>query len=70
MTGKAHDKKILVIEDDMSLRKAIVEKLTFNGFNTIGTADGEEGLRVALQLKPDLVLLDILMPKIDGWWKW
>lgn len=66
MTQIASDKKILVIEDERSLRKALVEKLTLNGFTVIGAADGEEGLRVSLELKPDLILLDLLMPNMDG----
>lgn len=66
MTQTAHDKKILVVEDDNSLRKAIVEKLTFNGFNAVGAEDGEKGLELSLSWKPDLVLLDLLLPKMDG----
>lgn len=66
MTQIPSDKKILVIEDDKSLRKAIVEKLTFNGFKTAGAEDGEKGLQLCLDWKPDLVLLDLLLPRIDG----
>ena len=66
MTQIASDKKILVVEDDKSLRKAIVEKLTFNGFKTTGAVDGEEGMRLCLDWKPDLVMLDLLLPKMDG----
>lgn len=66
MTQTAYDKKILVVEDDKSLRKAIVEKLTLNGFNAVEAEDGEKGLKLSLSWKPDLVLLDLLMPKMDG----
>lgn len=66
MTQNASDKKILVVEDDRGLRKAIVEKLTFSGFKTAGAEDGEKGIQLALDLKPDLVLLDLLLPKMDG----
>lgn len=66
MTQIASDKKILVIEDDKSLRKAIVEKLTFNGFKTAGAEDGEKGMQLSLDWKPDLVVLDLLLPKMDG----
>ncbi len=62
----ATNKKILVVEDDKSLRTAIVNKLTLNGFKVAGTVDGEEGVRIALEWHPDLVILDILMPKMDG----
>ena len=64
-----NNKKILVIEeveDDDSLRKAINEKLSLEGFEVIGAKDGEEGLAIALSHKPDLILLDIMMPKMDG----
>lgn len=66
MTQIASDKKILVIEDDKSLRKAIIEKLTFSGFKTAGAEDGEKGMQLSLDLKPDLIVLDLLMPKMDG----
>lgn len=66
MTQIASDKKILVIEDDKSLRKAIIEKLNFNGFKTASAEDGEKGLQLSLDWKPDLVVLDLLMPKMDG----
>lgn len=66
MTQIASDKKILVVEDDQSLRKAVVEKLTFNGFKTVGAEDGGKGIQLALDWKPDLVVLDLLMPKMDG----
>lgn len=66
ITDSASDKTILVVEDEMMLRKILLEKLTINGFKAIGAEDGEEGLRMALEKKPDLVLLDILLPKMDG----
>jgi len=66
MTQNASDKKVLVVEDDKSLRKAIIEKLTHNGFKTTGAEDGEKGMQSALDWKPDLVVLDLLMPKMDG----
>lgn len=62
----ASDKKILVIEDDKSLRNAIVEKLMHNEFKTVGAEDGEKGIQLSLEWKPDLVVLDLLMPKMDG----
>jgi DNA-binding response OmpR family regulator len=66
MIQTTQDKKILVIEDDKSLRKAILEKITLYGFHCVGSADGEEGTQIALEMKPDLVILDLLMPKMDG----
>ncbi|MDP3964232.1 MAG: response regulator [bacterium] len=58
--------RILIVEDEESLRKALVTKLSAEGFRTLESANGEEGLRVALDQKPDLILLDILMPKMHG----
>lgn len=58
--------KILIIEDECSLRKALADKFTKEGFMVIEAKDGEEGLKLALKEKPDLILLDIIMPKMDG----
>ncbi len=55
-----------VIEDEQSLLTALREKLAHEGFSFLGAKDGEEGLDLALQNHPDLILLDILMPKMDG----
>lgn len=59
-------KKILIVEDEEIMLKALVEKFTNEGFEVIKAVDGEDGLGVALQEKPDLILLDILLPKMDG----
>jgi len=60
------NKKILIVEDDRSLLLALQEKFTNEGFSVVTALDGEEGLIVAEKEKPDLLLLDIKMPKIDG----
>lgn len=60
------DKTILVIEDDAVLRSALVDKLKHDGFSVTSAEDGEEGLTTALAIKPDLILLDLMMPKMDG----
>lgn len=59
-------KRILVIEDEPSLRKALNDKLIREGFTTYQATDGKEGLEMALREHPDLVLLDIIMPVMDG----
>jgi DNA-binding response OmpR family regulator len=59
-------KNILVVEDEASLRGALKEKLTLEGFVILEAKDGEEGLAMALREHPDLILLDNLMPKMDG----
>ena len=59
-------KRVLIIEDEPPMLQALNDALTGAGFETLLAGDGEEGLRMALQQKPDIILLDILMPKIDG----
>lgn len=62
-------KKILiveVVEDEISLRNALRDKLVREGFTMLEAKDGEEGLEIALREHPDLILLDIIMPKMDG----
>lgn len=59
-------KYILIIEDDKSLRDALKDRLLNEGFGILEARNGEEGLFVALDKKPDLILLDIVMPRMDG----
>ena len=59
-------KKILIVEDDKSFLWIIKQSFENEGFSVISAQDGEEGLEVAVKEKPDLILLDILMPKMDG----
>jgi len=59
-------KKVLVVEDEKSLREALVIEFTKTGFIVFEAKDGEEGLEVAFKEHPDIILLDVLMPKMDG----
>lgn len=59
-------KKILIVEDDEFARKAIVDKFSREGFSVLQARDGEEGLHSALENQPDIILLDIILPKMDG----
>jgi DNA-binding response OmpR family regulator len=59
-------KKILIIEDETSLIEVLANKITSEGFEVIKASNGEEGLETALSSHPDLILLDIIMPKMDG----
>lgn len=59
-------KKILIIDDEQDLREAIATTLSYEGFEVITAGDGEEGLTLSLKEKPDLIFLDIIMPKLDG----
>ena len=59
-------KKILVIEDDKFLLKIIKKKLSSEDYQLIQAMNGEEGLRAAREEKPDLILLDLVLPEMDG----
>lgn len=59
-------KKILIVEDDKFLRELIVQKLLKEGYETSEAVDGEEGIKKVKEEKPDLVLLDLILPGIDG----
>lgn len=59
-------KVLLVVEDSLSLRNVLRDTLKEEGFNILEAGDGENGLKIATKEHPDLILLDILMPKIDG----
>ena len=62
----AESKKILIVEDDLALRKVLVDKLNDEGFNVLEAENGVRGIDVALREHPALILLDIFMPKMDG----
>ncbi len=59
-------KRILLVEDDRFLRRACEVSLKQRGFAVTTAVDGEEGLRLARSERPDLILLDMLMPKLSG----
>jgi CheY-like chemotaxis protein len=58
--------RVLIIEDDKLLRKACEAGLLKRGLDVLTAADGEEGIRQAQAVSPDLILLDMLMPKLSG----
>jgi two-component system alkaline phosphatase synthesis response regulator PhoP len=59
-------KKILVVEDEQILLKDLADKFTKEGFEVFTAGDGQEGLNIAFKNHPDLILLDIVMPIMDG----
>ena len=59
-------KKVLLVEDDKFLCDLMVRKFKDENFDVYVAMDGEEGLRSAIENKPDLILLDLVMPKMDG----
>jgi DNA-binding response OmpR family regulator len=58
--------KVLIVDDDAFLSGIYATKLELEGFQVATARDGEEGLKAALREKPALILLDVLMPKLDG----
>jgi DNA-binding response OmpR family regulator len=59
--------RILIVEDEPVLMRALTDAFTARGFLVLTAADGEAGLDMALSAEPDLILLDIMLPKIDGY---
>jgi len=64
--NKNLNKKILIIEDEDALAQVLVDQFTSAGFSVSRGVDGEEGLRLALEQHPDAILLDMIIPKLDG----
>lgn len=60
-------KKILIVEDEAELVKALQIRLHRENFETIVASDGEEGLRKVKEENPDLIVLDIILPRMDGY---
>ena len=59
-------KKILIVDDEPSIQDLLVFNLEKEGYKTITASDGEEGVSLALSQNPDLILLDVMLPKADG----
>jgi two-component system sensor histidine kinase/response regulator len=59
-------KKILIIEDELAYSKLLQKELEVQGYQVLSAENGIDGLELATQTKPDLILLDIRMPKMDG----
>lgn len=59
-------KVLLIVEDDRPILELIMDKLNNEGYKTLAAKDGEEGLKVAEENHPDLILLDIILPKMSG----
>lgn len=58
--------KVMVVEDDAALREIYSIRITAEGYEVVSAGDGEEALAVAVREKPDLILSDVMMPKISG----
>jgi signal transduction histidine kinase/DNA-binding response OmpR family regulator len=72
-TGMIHAERrtrlstILIIDDDPAMRELLERYLSRSGFRVVSAADGKSGLNMAKVLKPSVIVLDIMMPRIDGW---
>jgi two-component system alkaline phosphatase synthesis response regulator PhoP len=60
------DKTILIIEDEEPMLNALATKFEKDGFNVLKAQDGEEGLKEGLDKRPNIMMVDIIMPKMDG----
>src|SRR3989441_11685344 len=60
------NQRLLIVEEELPMRTALKDCLEGEGYRVLTAADGEVGLERALKEKPDLILLDIMMPKLDG----
>ena len=63
MTGET----VLIIEDDPTMLRGLKDNFQFEGYQVATAADGEKGLEAALSVKPDLIVLDIMLPKVNGY---
>ncbi len=66
MPGKSQTHKILLVEDDDALANVYLTRLETEGFETRRVSNGEDALAAAQDFKPDLILLDVMMPKVSG----
>jgi len=60
-------KKILVVEDDTDNRRIVIKVLTVEGYEVVEATDGIEALAQARAAQPDLILMDLALPNLDGW---
>lgn len=63
---KSEKRKILLIEDDALLVKVLVKEMTTEGFDVVNVDNGLKALETAKKIKPDLILLDLILPGLDG----
>ena len=61
------DETVLIIEDDAALLRGLRDNFEYDGFGVVTATDGEAGLELALSARPDLIVLDIMLPKINGY---
>ncbi len=59
--------RILIVDDELEMVRGLEDNLRFEGYQTVSATNGEDGLALALSDAPDLVLLDVMMPRMSGW---
>ena len=64
---RCFDETILIIEDDPAMLRGLKDNFTFKGYRALTASYGESGLAATFDVKPDLILLDIMLPKINGY---
>ncbi len=65
--GRRNTHVVLVVEDNPTVNGLIARLLKDGGYDVVQAYDGEEGLRLASQARPDAIVMDIMLPKLDGW---
>ena len=63
---KTSKKRILIVDDEPNIVRTVADRLKMSGYDVIVAADGQEGMECAVREQPDLILLDVFMPKLDG----
>ncbi len=66
ITNFSNGNLILVVEDEKPLIKALTEKFAHEGFRVLSAENGEKGVKLAMETLPKIILMDIIMPKMDG----
>lgn len=66
-TNVTRGKTVLIVEDDVNTANLVALYLRREGFQALTANDGEQGLALATRYRPDLVILDLMLPKVDGW---
>ena len=61
------DETILIVEDDPAMLRGLKDNFEYSGYTVVTACEGEAGLDAALNLKPDLILLDLMLPGINGY---
>jgi len=67
MAESSEMKKVLIVEDHADMRELLTWQIELMGFKPIAAGRGREGIELAISEKPDLILMDIMMPGMDGW---